>query len=154
MQPVADSKNVVVALVQQHKAGLLQALDAIKSSGDLEQLLYEAYTDDRDADPAMSVRGIKGFLLALYDVVDAESARVWLASTVKLFCSCSFTKLTSLHLYALHGLARRDARMSANHLLAMQDLFNYLYFANTSLFDRFFHSIEMEEGEIILINEI
>ena len=44
--------------------------------------------------------------------------------------------------------------MSANHLLAMQDLFNYLYYANTSLFDRNFHSIEMEGGEIMLIKEV
>lgn len=154
MQPVADSKDVVVALVQQHKAGLLQAVDAIKSSEDFEQLLLEAYTDETDADPAMSVKSVKVFMVALYDVVDAESARVWLSSTVKLFCSCSFTRLASLHLYALHGLAKRVTHMSANHLLAMQDLFNYLYFANTSLFDRNFHSIEMEEGEIMLIKEV
>ena len=36
----------------------------------------------------------------------------------------------------------------------MQDLFNNLYFANTSLFDRNFHSIEMEGGEIMLIKEV
>lgn len=36
----------------------------------------------------------------------------------------------------------------------MQDLFNYLYFANTSLFDRNFHCIEMEEDEVMFIKEI
>ena len=41
--------------------------------------------------------------------------------------------------------------MSANHLLGMQDLFNYLYLANKSLFERNFHSIEMKEDEILII---
>ena len=50
MQPVADSSDVVVALVQQHKAGLLQAVDAVTSSEDLDQLLLEAYTSEK-ADP-------------------------------------------------------------------------------------------------------
>ena len=125
MQPVADSKDVVVALVQQHKAGLLQAVYAISSSEDFEQLLFEAYTDNRDADPA----------------------------TTGLFCSCCFTKLASLHLYALYGLVKRVANISANHLFAMQDLLNYLYLANKSLFDRNFHSIEME-GQIMLIKQL
>ncbi len=43
MQPVADNSDVVVALVQQHKADLLQAVDAITSSNDLEQLWVEAF---------------------------------------------------------------------------------------------------------------
>ena len=154
MQPVLDSCDVVVALLQQHKAGLLQAVYAISSSEDFEQLLFEAYTDNRDVDPATTVKVIKGFLHALYDVEDAESARAWLSVTVGLFCSCCFTKLASLHLYALHGLVKRVANVSANHLFAMQDLLNYLYLANKSLFDRNFHSIEMEEGQIMLIKQL
>ena len=81
-------------------------------------------------------------------------SRVWLSAIVKLFCSCCFTKLASLHLYALHGLVNRVVNMLANHLLAMQDLINYLYLANTGLFDRNCHSIEMEEDAIMLIKNI
>ena len=154
LQPVLDDKDVVVALLQQHKAGFLQAIQAINSSEDLEQLLFEAYTDETSADTEKTVTVVRLFLLSLYDVADAESARVWLSATVKLFCSCCFTKLASLHLYALHGLAKRVVDMSANHLLAMQDLINYLYLGNASLFDRNCHSIEMEEDQIMLIKDI
>ena len=164
MQPVADSSDVVVALVQQHKAALLQAVDAVASSEDLDQLLLEAYTSEKAdpysrspwprVQPAMrvrTVRTIKKLLLAVYNVEDAESVKAWLSSTVNLLCSCQFTKLASLQLYALHGLVKQVDPMCAIHLLAMQDLLNYLYFANTSLFDRNFHSIEMEQDDIVLI---
>ena len=69
MQPVADNRDVVVALLQQHKAGLLQAVDTIKSSNDLEQLLFEAYTDATDVDAATTVKVVRLFLLSLYDVL-------------------------------------------------------------------------------------
>lgn len=99
-----------------------------------------------------TVRTIKKLLLAVYNIEDdVESVKAWLSSTVKLLCSCQFTKLASLQLYALPGLVKQVAPMCAIHSFAMQNLLNHLYFANTSLFDRNFHSIEMEEDDIVLI---
>lgn len=50
-----------------------------------------------------------------------------------------------MHLYALVTIAKRVQSMSANHLLAMQDLLNYLFLANSSLFSQIYHCIEMSE---------
>lgn len=54
---MAGNSDVVVALVHQHKAGLLQAVDAVNTSEKVEELLLEVYNKTEHCNISQATHG-------------------------------------------------------------------------------------------------
>ena len=114
-----------------------------QSDPQLHDFLVEACRGDQtdEEDISIHISVVIYILKEVYEVTTPGNAGIWLCATVQAFCECRFAQLSSVQLYAINALAKRVRGMSANHLLAMQDLLNYLYFANSGLFAKFWPCI-------------